>query len=277
LPQEASDVKASPRSLIPGVLLSRRGVGLVTAVCAVALVATACAAGQIAETAEETPVRDAAGGRVNNMAVQGVAVPAPQRGSYSKGSDVLLQTIIVNYSDQDDQLVSVSSPIAGSVTLAGSSGQYLSGSSGPSVSVSNPLTGSLASSASASISPETTVPSAPGLSPSVPPTTPGGSGSATSSITPTNLQPSPGAGVSSSSSSASLPLKVPHNTSISVGYQPNDPGLILRGINTALYTATPFVVTFTFAKAGSITVSTSVRLQTGSVSPSIVPSLTGSE
>lgn len=74
-----------------------------------------CAAGQHAQTAEETPVVDGVAADAGAMALRAVAVAPPLSGSYPKGGDARLQLVIVNDSRTDDQLVRVTTPVAGSV------------------------------------------------------------------------------------------------------------------------------------------------------------------
>jgi periplasmic copper chaperone A len=78
-----------------------------------------CAAGQRAQTAEETPVVDGVVADAGAMALRAVAVAAPPSGgSYAKGGDAPLQLVIVNNSRNDDRLVRVTTPAAADVQLS---------------------------------------------------------------------------------------------------------------------------------------------------------------
>jgi copper(I)-binding protein len=81
------------------------------------LALTACAAGEHAQTAEETPVVDGVAADAGSMALRAVTVVPPPVGSYAKGTNAPLQLVIVNDSRTDDQLVRVTTPVAGSVRL----------------------------------------------------------------------------------------------------------------------------------------------------------------
>lgn len=275
------------KSVLPAPGSGRRVAAIVAAVSAVGLVATACAAGQIAETAKETVVNDAGGAQLgSSMSLQGVALQTPN-GHWKSGDQALLLVVIANSGDQDDQLVGVSSPIASSVSLQGSSAQFITNPPA-SPSVSNPLSGSLASSASASVSPQQTVPSANGLS--VPPgdTSPGSSPSFTSqtagsanvpSVTTgggSAQLPTPGVGESGSVSGGESSVTISPHTSLSFGYFPDNPAIVFT-LNTDVYPAQPFPVTFTFKNAGSVTLTSTVKLDSSVPTTAVVPSLTATE
>lgn len=97
--------------------LRRMRVGVVA--CAAALLALAgCAAGQHAQTAEETPVVDGVAADAGPVALRAVTVAPPKTGSWAKGGDAPLQLVIVNNSRLDDQLSSVSTPVASDVRIS---------------------------------------------------------------------------------------------------------------------------------------------------------------
>lgn len=75
-----------------------------------ALLTGACAAGQVAATADEKPAADGSYGGVGNMQVEGVSFRAPSVTSYAQGASVPLAAYIVNNGDTPDKLVKVSSP-----------------------------------------------------------------------------------------------------------------------------------------------------------------------
>jgi periplasmic copper chaperone A len=89
----------------------------VTAAAAALLALGGCAAGQHAQTAEETPVVDGVAADAGPMALRAVTVAPPLSGSYPKGGSAPLQLVIVNDSRVDDRLVSVTTPVAGDVRL----------------------------------------------------------------------------------------------------------------------------------------------------------------
>jgi len=85
---------------------------VLVAVCATgcALLTGACAAGQIAATADEKPSVDGTSGGVGHMKVVGVSIHAPTGKSYAVGASVPLTAYIANNGDTPDKLVKVSSP-----------------------------------------------------------------------------------------------------------------------------------------------------------------------
>jgi copper(I)-binding protein len=92
-------------------------VGAAAAAAGALLALGGCAAGQHAQTAEETPVVDGVAADAGPMALRAVAVAPPAGGSYAKGSSAPLQLVIVNDSTSDDQLVRVTTPVAGDVRI----------------------------------------------------------------------------------------------------------------------------------------------------------------
>jgi copper(I)-binding protein len=89
----------------------------VTAAAAAILALGGCAAGQHAQTAEETPVVDGVAADAGPMALRAVTVSPPLSGSYPKGGNAPLQLVIANDSRIDDRLVRVTTPVAGEVRM----------------------------------------------------------------------------------------------------------------------------------------------------------------
>jgi copper(I)-binding protein len=102
---------------LPNVRAQSRRIRVGVAAAGALLVLAGCAAGQHAQTAEETPVVDGVAANAGPMALRAVAVAPPVGGSYSKGGDAPVQLVIVNDSANSDQLVRVTTPIAGDVRL----------------------------------------------------------------------------------------------------------------------------------------------------------------
>jgi copper(I)-binding protein len=105
--------------VIAGSASSRRVGVRVAALAAGALllVLGGCAAGQDAQTAEETPVVDGVSANVGDIALRAVAVAPPPNNSHAKGSDATLQLVIVNGGSTDDQLTGVSTLAATQVRM----------------------------------------------------------------------------------------------------------------------------------------------------------------
>lgn len=90
------------------------------AVLAPVLLLGGCAAGQEAETAEETPDVAGTDGTVGAVSLDDVFLEAA--GSAAAGTSVPLRGALTNDAEQADRLVSVSTPAAGSVQLLDESG-----------------------------------------------------------------------------------------------------------------------------------------------------------
>ena len=104
--------------MIAGSASSRRVSVRVAALAAGALLMLGgCAAGQDAQTAEESPVVDGVSANVGDIALRAVAVAPPQNNSHPKGGDATLQLVIVNGGGSDDQLTGVSTLAATQVRI----------------------------------------------------------------------------------------------------------------------------------------------------------------
>jgi copper(I)-binding protein len=104
--------------VIAGSASSRRvGVRVAALAAGALLVLGGCAAGQDAQTAEETPVVDGVSANVGDIALRAVAVAPPPNNSHAKGSDATLQLVIVNGGSTDDQLTGVSTLAATQVRM----------------------------------------------------------------------------------------------------------------------------------------------------------------
>ena len=95
----------------------RLGVGIAAAAVG-ALLLTGCAAGQVAQTANQTPAIDGVSAAAANIDIRNAAVITPDGNSYAKGASASLIFVAINNSGTDDTLTSVSSPVA--------SGSYVS-------------------------------------------------------------------------------------------------------------------------------------------------------
>jgi copper(I)-binding protein len=93
------------------------------------------------------------------------------------------------------------------------------------------------------------------------------SSSASSSAASSSAPASPS---TATSREASQPISLPAGQSISVGFDPGNPQVLLTGLKETLFPATSFAVTFQFAQAGSVTAQVPVHLTRG---PSSTPTL----
>lgn len=75
--------------------------------------ASACAAGQIAATADEKATLDGVDRHLGDIGLLGLSLGAPAKGpSYAPGSSIPIDMVLVNSSHQTDKLVSITSTAA---------------------------------------------------------------------------------------------------------------------------------------------------------------------
>ncbi|HVU93173.1 MAG TPA: copper chaperone PCu(A)C [Jatrophihabitans sp.] len=204
-----------------------RRVGLAAAVAA-GLLTSACAAGQVAQTADEKPTLDGANAKVGQyITLGGTALETPTDGiSWAKDSNVPLRVVLVNSGQRDDQLTSITSP---------------------DFSGWNAYT-SVAAASAAHLPPGTDAPAASSSAPAEPPT----------------------------------PVTVPAHGRVVFSTENYGAGgnrvLLLNGAKQDLHPGMPVSLTFTFATAGTVTLTVPVQLSK-SPQTSIIPgpSATGQE
>jgi copper(I)-binding protein len=223
----------------------RIGIGLV-AVCAT-LLTSACAAGQRAATANVVAAIDATTGTVGDLQLRDVAIKPPPGGpSYAAGDAAELQLVIVNTGRTTDTLRSVSSPAAAGYQVfatAAEASTAASPSSTPTPSESTSASGSTSASSSASGTP-----------------TDSASASSSSSATP----------------SPSVSLQIPAGQALTLSVTDTQPVLLIK-LTKALFPGTTVQVTFTFADAGSVTLTVPIQITEGATAGLTVspPSETG--
>lgn len=87
-----------------------RGAGRIGLAVAATLLMSACAAGQQAQTAEQSATLDGVNKSVGDIALRGLALAAPVGSAYYRpGSDAELKLVIVNTGSQPDTLTSITS------------------------------------------------------------------------------------------------------------------------------------------------------------------------
>src|SRR3954465_5444942 len=87
-----------------------RRVGIAVAVVA-ALLTSACAAGQYAQSATERETTDGTSVKVGAMTLGGLALERPPNGiSYDRGADVRVNLVLVNSGGRNETLTSITSP-----------------------------------------------------------------------------------------------------------------------------------------------------------------------
>lgn len=208
----------------------RFGIGLVAA-CA-ALLTSACAAGQVVQTAEQTPAVDGSNSSVGDIQLHAVAIKAPAVNCYLPGSSAALTFVVVNRGSQDATLTDITSPRFGSWAVAAN------GDDAAAFQRADAGTGSCAPQPSGSA----------GSAGSSPAAAPGGPS-----------EPLPKAG-------NSLTIKAGHQLSIGVGQGEQaaaDQVVLVRQLTGGpLWPGNAVQMTFTFGQDGATTFTVPVQLST---------------
>ena len=198
------------------------------------LALSACASGQIAQTAQMSPTVDGQMAQVGSLAIRNVALDYPAGGVYERGSDARLRMVVVNGGVAPDSLVSVSSPVATDVTISAGGSAEATGSATPEP------TGSPSESASPTATPSDTA-----------------SGTATPSASPGgSASPSPTASPTPSPTPENAQIQIPPNSYVS--FREDGPRIMLTGLTRQLRPGQNLVVTLTFQRAGSVTMTIAV-------------------
>lgn len=234
------------------------------AVAATALALTGCAAGQQAQTAEQTSVVDGTAFQAGTIDLRDVGLRAPGAAAYAKGSSAFLEGVMINGGRSTDDLVSVSSPQATGVELYSDGVTALIGLA-PSPSTRATAADSAGSgSATASGSASSSVSAGGTATGSASTPTAGSTGSAGATATP-----SPTGSASSSSSAGSSAVKalqsvpIDPNQAVKIGYENSDVQIVLTGLTEDLAPAQTLQITFTFASGATVTANVAVKLPTG--------------
>lgn len=255
-----------------------------------ALISSACAAGQLAQTADQKASIDGVDKSLGSIDLRAVAIQAPQTGTpaYRPGTAAQLIIVFVNDGAGPDTLTSITSPAIGGwaafsnyvdafhVEQARNAALNASGSNTPGPPPSDLPTTAQPSSAQASsgLPLSTPPPSARATSPGSPtgsraPTrgaNPSSPGPVRRSATGTTLP------VPSVSPSAPLPtgtrsVALPRRQRVSFGTPDATGALLLLPITQILRPGTTVPITFTFSGAGSITFAVPVQLGTSIPEP----------
>jgi copper(I)-binding protein len=236
-----------------------------------ALALAGCGAGQITQTSTQVSAVSGASGNAGQMGVRDVAIAFPEQAPqtaavYPRGGSAPLQMTIANAGAEPDRLVSASSPAAASVEISGATD--IAGGQRVLVEGEPPAapTPSLAPSGTA----------APGASGAATPTSAGAApGTAvvpSGSALPPSTTPQPTGEPNPQADQPSLPA-----TPGPGGFKPAGPGegtvvnpqgvnngtqVVLTGLKDDIKSGLTYPVTFTFEKAGSVTVAVPVALST---------------
>jgi copper(I)-binding protein len=219
----------------------RIGIGLVAVL--VTLLTSACATGQHAQTADEVPAIDATSGSVGSLQLHEVAIKTPPGSSYAAGDAAVLQLVVVNTGHDTDTLQTVTTPGAAGFQVFASAADASSAASPSSSSAAD--TSSAASPSSSSAADTSSAASSSSSS--------AASGSTSAAST---AAPAPGA------------LDVAAGQALSLSVTGTDRVLVLR-LTKTLFPASSLQVTFTFAKAGSVTLTVPTQISSNASPPGI--------
>jgi hypothetical protein len=199
---------------------------------------SACSAGQVNQTS--TQVRDKVGltAQVGDILLRGVQLAYPQSGAYAAGDDAPLQGAIVNTGAQDDVLTGISGPGFSGVRVTGSPSGTATGTA-------------------SAIPTATATPTSAG--------TPTGTATPTPTGTATATSPSASTSTSAPSAGGSSTVNIPIPVDSSVFLGKNAPTITLVGLAQPLNAAQAIEVTFTFQRAGQVTVMTQVAAPSSEV------------
>ena len=220
----------SPRTRRTGVVT-----GVVTAIGVVAgaLAMAGCGAGQITQTSTQVAGVDGAQGTVGAIAIRDAAFAYAKTDSasiHARGEDAPLQLSIVNTAAADDKLVSASSPAARSVRVTGNpvinGGQTLLVQGAPAVAAPASATASTSATTSANASDSSS-------------TTPSATAAPSASAAPTTTP-------------TTTPTVAP--TAAAPNQQAAGAQVVLVGVTQEIRPGLTYPVTFTFQKAGAVTV-----------------------
>ena len=190
-----------------------------------------CGSGQITQTATQKPTVDGQMAQVGRIAIRDAALEYPVGGSYERGSDARLRMVVVNDGVEPDALVSVSSPLATDVTISEAGSVEATGSATPSASETASPSATPSDTASGTASPSA------GGTPSESPS--GSAPSPTAAPTPENAR-----------------IQIPPNNYVS--FRDDGPRVLLTGLTQKLLPGQNLIVTLTFERAGSVTMTIAV-------------------
>lgn len=246
-------IRWTSRSAVAGLLV---GAGLALA---------GCGAGQVSQTAVQSPTVDGVSAQAGQIAIRNLALEYPDNGSYAKGDDARLRMVITNNGDSSDTLTAVRSTVSAEVRIAAASS---SAGATPTLTAAPPSdTPTATGTASGTPTglnepPNSTVTGTATTGPSQGPGAPPTSGSAPAS-------PSGSASIPAGEPAAQI--QIPGNGVVS--FVGGGPTVLLTGLTSQLYPSQTLQVTLVFQKAGEVTQTIAVSAPQGQIS--LAPTVTG--
>lgn len=228
---------------------------------AAVLASSACAAGQRAQTADQKPTLDGTETSVGQLDLRGITIEAPPSGpSYAVGSSARMRLVVVNNGQNNDRLTSIT---ASAITSWGS---YAT--SAQAAAVQSPSSSVSSSAAPSSSSSSSSSPSGSSSSSTSSTSSPPNSGSSTRKRNSTSsAASSQTASSSAASTAAALPtpsrsILVPAGSRAAWGVPDTNYTLLLTGLTQRLFPGNAVRITFTFTRAGRVSVDVPVALST---------------
>jgi copper(I)-binding protein len=226
------------------------------------LALTACGAGQVDQTASQVRDKTGPSAQIGDLYLREVQLAAPSGGSYAPGDDAELTMSIVNGGSSDDALVGIRGDGFTGVRVAGTGSSTTATGSAASATPATPAATPTATVLPPGATPAATTPATPGATT---PATATGAATGTSSATGTSAPATPTAAPATPPSST-VNIPIPAHQAVFLGQ--NAPTVTVVGLRQSLTSAQLLKVTFTFRRAGEVTVDVVVAAPTNPAPPS---------
>jgi copper(I)-binding protein len=197
---------------------------------------SACSAGQLNQTSAQNRDKVGVTARVGDLTLREVELAYPQAGSYSPGDDAVLNGAIVNDGTAADTLVSITGQGFTGVDVTGT-GAQASAASGTASPTAAAATTTAATTTAAGTSAGATTGTTTG---------------ATTGATTTGAVSTTTAALPTEAPSNDVGISIPGNSAIFLGQ--NAPHVTLTGLTQPLNAAQNLRLTFTFQRAGAVTI-----------------------
>jgi hypothetical protein len=222
-----------------------------------------CGAGQVSQTAVQSPTVDGVSAQAGSMSIRNVALEYPTQGLYAKGSNARLRMIIANDGTEADTLTAVRSTVSPEVTIT-AAGSEAAGAT-PTLTAAPPsdtptATGTASGTPTGSVEPPNS--SVTGTSTAGP-----SEGAPTSGSAPASGSASGSASPSESATPTEAPAaQIPIPAGGVVSFTGDGPTVELTALTTQLYPSQTLQVTLVFQKAGQVTMTIAVSVPQGQIS-----------
>jgi copper(I)-binding protein len=225
-----------------------------------------CGAGQVSQTAVQSPTIDGISAQVGTMSIRNLALEYPDQGAYEKGSDARLRMVIANDNSTGDTLIAVRSNVSSDVTITAAADGAAPATptlTAPPPSGTPTATGTASGTPTGTKEPADS--SVTGTATTGPSESPSGSASESASGS--------ASATASASASEGPPAQIAIPANGLVSFTGDGPTVLLRDLNQKLYPAQTLQVTLVFQKSGQVTATIAVSAPQGQVS--LAPTVTG--